>query len=288
MSPFNLASYLAERKLLIDRALDERLPSAAVEPRHVHEAMRYATLGGGKRLRAILALSVADLANAPFESVLDSACAIEFVHTASLILDDLPSMDDADTRRDIPSTHVRFGEASALLASVALIAQAFELVARNAASSSQPEVAALVTQSLAQVIGTQGAIYGQHLDLGQSEVPLTLEAMEDTYRRKASALFAGGLTIPATLVGMSLAQREALNNYALELGLAFQITDDLIDAGLHGEESHKITMVTHLGEEGAHKRVSDLVASAEDHLRIFGDAADPLRMMARYVATRKF
>ena len=288
MSDFDLVGYLTERKLLIDRALDERLPSASVEPCRVHEAMRYATLSGGKRLRPILALAVADLDGAPPERILDSACAIELVHAASLILDDLPAMDNAETRRGQPTTHMLYSEAPALPASGGLLALAFDLVARNAALSDNPDAATSAIQLLASVIGTQGAIQGQHADLAHSGEPVSLASLEDSYRQKASALFVGGLAIPACLLGMSESQREALAGFGTDLGLAFQITDDLLDAGAHGEGPQKTTLVTFLGEEGTRNRVSDLVASAETCLAIFGDGAEPLRMMARYVATRTF
>ncbi|MDX9974322.1 MAG: polyprenyl synthetase family protein, partial [FCB group bacterium] len=126
MNDLDAAAHLSRRRTLIERALEERLPSADEEPRRIHEAMRYATLGAGKRLRPMLVLEVGAMADTARDAYLDAACALEFVHTASLILDDLPSMDDAALRRGTPATHTAFGEATAVLASLALVAMAFD------------------------------------------------------------------------------------------------------------------------------------------------------------------
>ena len=278
MTDADLARYLAERKALVDAALDARLPSAQEDPRQVHEAMRYAVLGGGKRLRPILAIAVCEVAGAPAEAVLDAACAIELVHAASLILDDLPAMDDAPTRRGQPATHVRFGQATALLAVMGLLAAAFDLVARQGACGA--------VGRLAHAIGTAGLTGGQHDDLRFSGQPAALDQVERAHHRKAGALFVASVRIPAELLGLDPPDAAALESYARDVGLAFQIADDLRDARAGSEDTGKNTLVSHLGPDGARQRLDELVAGAQEAIAGLGDRADPLRRLADYVAAR--
>jgi len=280
-----LLDVLETRKRLIDQALLDRLPDAEAEPQHVHEAMHYATLGPGKRLRPILSTIVAELSGRPIEDVLDAACAIEFVHAASLILDDLPAMDNSPHRRGQKSTHIVYGEATSILSAMGLIAMAFELVTRNAETTT-PESVATVNRHLAAVIGTEGIIYGQHVDLTQSPGDASLDELERVYRGKAAGLFMASMIIPAHLLSLSDEQREALERYAADVGLAFQITDDLIDAQTQGEDDGKTTFSTHLGDAGAQDKVSSLIDEAIGALTPFGEAAEPLRLLAEHLRTR--
>jgi geranylgeranyl diphosphate synthase type II len=282
----DLAEYLGARKALVERALEERLPSADREPKGVHEAMRYATLHGGKRLRPIVALAVADIAGIAPENVLDAACAVEFVHTASLVLDDLPAMDDAPHRRGKPCTHHLYGEATSILASFGLISSAFHLVTRNAECLCGTEATADVVRILSEVLGTEGIIHGQHIDLNLADLHPSLEELEQIYIQKASALFLASIAIPGRLTGLPDEDVDRLEQYALSLGLAFQITDDLIDAGAPDENAAKATFSTHLGVEGAKAKARGLVEEAIGHLTSFGERAEPLRMLAAYVGTR--
>jgi geranylgeranyl diphosphate synthase type II len=288
MAPLALDEYLEERKVLIDRALEARLPAGYVEPKQVHQAMRYATLGGGKRLRPILSIAVAELAGAPPERVLDAACAIELVHGASLILDDLPAMDNAPSRRNQPCTHTRYGEATAILASVGLIAHGFDLVVRNAETIGRGVISGTVVRHLARVIGTEGIIFGQHVDLSMAGRVPSVSELEQVYRHKAAALFLAAITIPAHFVDLNESETQALEQYAHDLGLAFQITDDLIDAPGATGRGDKTTFSTHLGHVGARDKAGDLIASAVQTLAPFGDRAEPLRHLAHYVGTRTF
>lgn len=288
MTEFDLAGYLSARKALVEQALEERLPSVGREPKRVHEAMRYAALDGGKRLRPIVALAVADIGNVPPVNVLDAACAVEFVHTASLILDDLPAMDNAPHRRGKPCTHHLYGEATAILASFGLISSAFELVTRNAECLHGNEATADVVRILSEVLGTTGIIHGQHIDLMLHDLNPTLEELEQIYIQKASALFLASIAIPGRLAALKKDELERLEHYALNLGLAFQITDDLLDAEAPDENKAKATFSTYLGVEGARDRARDLLRLAMESLAPLGDRAEPLRMLAAYVGSRSF
>jgi geranylgeranyl diphosphate synthase type II len=279
--------FLLERKSLVESALAERLPSESVEPRNVHAAMRYAVLGGGKRLRPVLALAVAEIGGVDPEKMLDAACAIEFVHAASLILDDLPAMDDADTRRDKPATHRAFNEATAILAALGLLSEAYALVARNAAAFLSPEGVASVVDTLSNAIGTSGLIQGQHIDLTLERDAHTLAKLEEIYRQKAAVLFHAAIAIPAEIARLNHRQKLALEQYAANVGIAFQITDDIIDAHhLHSDGERKVTFVTFVGEDGARKIAAKLVAAMAGNLDQFGERGLPLRALAEYVASR--
>ncbi len=286
MVGLDLTEYLSTRKDMVEKALEERLLPADKEPKGVHEAMRYATLDGGKRLRPIVALAVADIAGTAPENLLDAACAVEFVHTASLILDDLPAMDDAPHRRGKPCTHHKFGEATSILAAFGLISSAFHLVTRNAECLCGTDATAEVVQILSEVLGTEGIIHGQHIDLNMADLNPSLEELEQIYIQKASALFLASIAIPGRLAGLSDEDVKRLEQYALSLGLAFQITDDLIDAGAPDENEAKATFSTHLGVDGAKAKARGLIEEAIGHLAPFDERAEPLRLLAAYVGTR--
>lgn len=279
--------YLEQRKALVDSALDRRLPSPDAAPERVHEAMRYAALSAGKRLRPILALAVGEIGGAATASVLDAACAIECIHTASLILDDLPSMDNALTRRDRPCTHLEFGEATALLAAMGLTVMAFDLVAVNAEACGEGIRAAPAVHKLARAAGTAGLICGQHLDLRCCDGQMPVAEIQPAYEQKTGALFLASVQLPAYLVGMDERETGLLEEYARKVGLAFQITDDVLDASGSPEDEGKSTFVTQLGVEGAKHKVDELIAEAVQAVGTLGDRAEPLRKLAIHVKTRK-
>lgn len=282
-----LAEYLTERKTLIDAALAERLPSEEVEPRNVHAAMSYAVLSGGKRLRPVLALAIAEIGGLKPEQMLDAACAIEFVHAASLILDDLPAMDNSDMRRDQPATHRKFDEATAILASLALISDAYALAAKNASQFLDTKGVASVVETLSDTIGTAGLIQGQHIDLTLEREAHTLDRLIEIYRRKAGVLFFASVAIPADIARLKHEQCLALEEYAKLLGVAFQITDDIIDSHhLHSDGEQKVTFATIAGEEKARELVTTMTSKASSCLEIFGERGAPLRVLAEYVASR--
>lgn len=286
----NLFNYLSERKVLIEDALEIRLPIGNIEPKLVHEAMRHAVLNGGKRLRPIVALAVQDLAPERFktrEPILDLACAIEFAHAASLILDDLPCMDDARERRGHPCTHVQFGKATALLAVISLLSKAFALTSQGAAQG-PPKACCAAVQRLAQALGTTGLVYGQHLDLQFTGKSPDLENLEEIHRYKAGALFEAAVELPALALDLDAAQRDALLRFARNLGLAFQLTDDLLDARSPDEDAGKCTFSSHMGRDAVRQRLEGLIAEARHALACFGETAAPLHWMADYVGTRTF
>jgi geranylgeranyl pyrophosphate synthase len=285
MAALDLAEYLIRQRERIDRAIDTRLPGLDEEPRPVHEAMRHALFPGGKRLRPIFALAVCDLAEQPAEAVLDAACAVELVHTASLILDDLPCMDDAQSRRGMPCTHIRYGKATALLASMALLSRAFALTAANAAAT-RPGAVAEAVSLLADAVGTRGLVYGQHLDLSLTGITPTMDALVRVHELKAGALFLASVQIPACLLDLPERSRTALYAYARAVGLAFQIIDDLHDARSPHEDAGKTTFATHLGVPGAGDRAHALISEAVDALSAAGAGAEPLRMLAEHLRLR--
>ncbi|MCP4645953.1 MAG: polyprenyl synthetase family protein [bacterium] len=282
----SLMSYLQSRKGLIDNALDACLPSVDQEPREVHAAMRHAALSGGKRLRPLLCLAVAELGGTSPESVVNSACAIELIHAASLVLDDLPAMDDAVERRGKPSVHRAYGEATAILASMALIALAYDLVATEAQQIGDESKVSGAVGLLSGAIGTSGLVQGQYVDLKFSGETASLDEVEAAYQHKAAALFLLAVDVPAVLVDLAEETTAALRSYALNLGLAFQITDDLIDSDISPEDASKTTVATHLGSGGARDRAGSLIDQAVNALEPIGTAADTLRAFAEYVRTR--
>ena len=282
-----LQAYLQVRREVINQALDACLPGVDKAPGEVHKAMRYAVLGPGKRLRPILTLAVADLCSEKPESLLDAACAIELAHTASLILDDLPCMDNGITRRGLPCTHLVYGKATAILASMGLIALGFHLISQNCAKLHCNESAVHAVQRFAEAIGTGGLVYGQHLDLSFTGNMPSLSDLECIHHHKASALFLSALEIPAIVLGMDTISVNALHTYAENLGLAFQITDDLLDAcDVGGEDAGKSTFATHLGVRGAKDKVETLTNNAIGALEVFADRAHMLRLFPLYVQSR--
>lgn len=285
-SPFDLAAYLSERKRWVDSALEACLPAATDAPGPIHEAMRYAVLRGGKRLRPILTLATTELTGTPPKALLHAACAIECVHAASLILDDLPCMDDAASRRNYPATHKAYGEATALLASMGLLALAFELAARNASALDHEAACVAATQVLANAIGSRGLVYGQHLDLHFTGGKPTLAELECVHHHKAGALFLASLELPARLLDMPEERVQALRQYGEHVGIAFQITDDLHDETAGTEDAGKSTFTTHLGRDGAKAQVHARIQTGIDALACFDARAEPLRQLAQHVLTR--
>jgi len=286
MTSADVASYLAQRKALVDMALDARLPAASVEPRRVHDAMRYAVLAGGKRLRPILTLAVGELSGQPPEAVLDAACALELVHTASLVLDDLPAMDNGQMRRGQPCTHITFSEDTAILAVMGLVALAFEWTARNGEAQGGASLVSAVVRRLARAMGTAGIVGGQHVDLRESHDLSSEHDLELMYEQKAGALFLASVEIPAALVGLPPCQVQTLVRFARSIGLAFQVTDDLLDEQATPQDALKSNFVTQLGRKRAKRRAEELVAAAHRELEPFGESAWALREVADFVKSR--
>jgi len=226
----DLRTYLEDRNRLVDKALDRWLPEDDIEPEIIHQAMRYSVFAGGKRLRPVLAIAAAEAVGGRIEQVLPAACALELIHTYSLIHDDLPAMDDDDFRRGRPSNHKMFGEAIAILAGDALLTYAFELlVSESQKAGVEPAKVNAVIKEISWAAGNSGMIGGQVLDLKAEGQKVDLAGLENIHRRKTGALLRAAVRAGAILSEASSKQLDDLTGYAEALGLAFQIKDDILD-----------------------------------------------------------
>ncbi len=295
--PKALDAYLKSRCVLVDQALREHFPPPERWPAKLHEACSWTLFGGGKRIRPVLALAAFECVGGsddlPYDAVLPAACAVEMIHTYSLIHDDLPCMDDDAERRGRPTTHVQFGEALALLAGDALLTEAFRLVADQAAHRGffDPARALSVTSALARAAGWQGMVGGQSIDLGFEGPVDDEDALAFLHRRKTGELFRFSLFAGATLGDGNEEQIRALADYGETLGLAFQVADDILDElqdtterGAEAAETPSFTGL--LGLEVSRERAESLAERALGHLADFGPAADPLRALAWYTVHR--
>lgn len=290
----DLKAYLKERKKLVDAAIDRCLPTADTDPAIVHEAMRHSTIDSGKRIRPILILAACDAVGGKIDAAMPAACAIECIHTFSLIHDDLPCMDDDDFRRGKPTAHKVYGEAMALLAGDALFALAFQMVAQSEGASKDAIVE--VIRILADATGTNGMVGGQVLDMVAQGSAATLEQIEKIHRRKTGALLEAAVVIGGYLAGGSDKQISALSTYGKNIGLAFQIADDILD--LQGDAEKlgkpigsdlkldKATYPSVLGIEKSKELGKKAVNDAIEALSIFDERAEPLRLIARYIVER--
>ena len=280
-----------------EHTMDRLLPKGDSDEARVFEAMRYSSLGGGKRLRAFFVLASATLFKVGALPALRTASAIEFVHAYSLIHDDLPAMDDDDLRRGKPSCHKQFDEATAILAGDALQALAFEVLAHED-THGDAAVRAHLVADLAKAAGAQGMVGGQMLDLlAESRPDLSIGAITRLQRLKTGALISFSCTAGAILGKASDPLRNALSAYAHDLGLAFQIVDDLLDIEGSAAElgktpgkdaaAGKATFVSILGLERARAQADLLARQAAAHLEPFGEAADLLRQAAKFVVARR-
>jgi farnesyl diphosphate synthase len=282
----------------VERTMDRLLPHGDTDEARVFEAMRYSSLGGGKRLRAFFVLAGATLFKVAPRSAARTASAIEFVHAYSLIHDDLPSMDNDDLRRGKPSCHRQFDEATAILAGDALQALAFEVLAHED-THGDPAVRVALVSELAKAAGAHGMVGGQMLDLlaETQGVERSIGAITRLHRLKTGALISFSCTAGATLGKAAEPLRNALAAYAHDLGLAFQIVDDLLDVEGDAAElgktpgkdeaAGKATFVSILGLERARDQASLLARQAAAHLEPFGAAADLLKQAAQFVVARR-
>ncbi|NWG52736.1 MAG: polyprenyl synthetase family protein [Hydrogenophilaceae bacterium] len=287
---------LVETADRITVALDRLLPRAQGPEARLLSAMRYAALGGGKRLRPFLLLEVGRIFDADEQALLRVAAAVECVHTFSLVHDDLPCMDDDDTRRGQPTVHVEFDEATALLAGDALLTFAFELLAEPA-THPDPQMRAKLISGLAKATGPQGMIAGQALDMAGREMGDDLIAITRMNRLKTGALINFSVEAGALLGCAPDDARHALQRYAHDVGLAFQLADDLLDlqgrpdvtgkAVQKDAAAGKVNFVTVLGEGPARERMRLLAAQAKGHLAIFGPRAKLLSEIVDFVMNRQ-
>ena len=294
-APTALGGRLAAWAERVHHHLPGLLPPPTARPEPVHQAMHYALTGAGKRVRPVLTLAVADLFGVRSEPVLDLACAVEMVHACSLVLDDLPAMDDAALRRGRPTVHRAFGESVALLAALGLLNRAYALVAEAAHRLSLRRYTAEdVVHHLAAAIGSDGLIGGQVLDLLAKPEEMNLDVLEYIHSHKTGALFMAAGELGAMAADAKRKDLEVIARYAKNLGLGFQIADDLLDVlgtpevtGKDtGKDEGKVTFVRLLGVEGAQSLAAELLGFAVDSLAPLGRKAEPLRELAVFVQHR--
>jgi farnesyl diphosphate synthase len=291
-----LEAVMAQTAAQVGEALTALLPNRTLTESKLFDAMRWGCLAGGKRLRPLLVMQSASLFAVGTQCALRTAAAIEFVHCYSLIHDDLPAMDDSDLRRGRPTVHKQFDDATAILAGDALLTLAFEVLA-DPETHEDPGVRCNLVTALAKAAGPEGMVGGQMLDLIGETMPLDEGEVARLQRLKTGALICFSAEAGAILGKASPPQRQALRAYAHDLGLAFQIADDLLDAegdaAVTGKPvgadaaAGKQTFVSILGLERARAQASLLADQAAKHLDIFEDRADVLRQLARYVVERR-
>jgi farnesyl diphosphate synthase len=291
-----LESALGEAADAVNRTLDRLVPPVDGAERRVVEAMRYALMGGGKRIRPFLVLNSARLFDVPEMGALRAAAAIEMVHSYSLVHDDLPAMDNADLRRGRPSVHRQFDEATAILVGDGLLTQAFEVLAAEE-THANPLVRSELVLALAQAAGAAGMVGGQMIDLEAQHAKLDLAAITRLQRLKTGAIIRFSCEAGAILASAPTKERRALQLYADDLGLAFQIADDLLDvessAAVTGkpvgqdQAAGKATFVAVLGVDEARRRANAIADRAASHLAGFEERADLLCEMAQFVVNRR-
>lgn len=294
--PDSLASAMTETAQLVEQQLDALLPVPQTAEAKLIEAMRYAVLNGGKRLRAFVVMEVAQLFAVNLTCAARVAASVEMLHAYSLVHDDLPAMDDDDLRRGKPSCHKKFDEATAILAGDALQTRAFEVLA-EADTHADPEARVELVLALANASGMRGMVGGQMIDMESEGKTLTGPEITRLQALKTGRLIQYSAEAGAILGRAPLAQRHAIIAYGRDLGAAFQIYDDVLDETATAEEmgktagkdaaAGKATMVRILGLEGAKRQAEELAAQAAAHLESFGEGAALLQALAHFTVTRK-
>lgn len=291
---FDLSTYLTERKALVEKALDNSI--SIVYPEKIYEAMRYSLLAGGKRLRPILCLATCELAGGTIEMAMPTACALEMIHTMSLIHDDLPAMDNDDYRRGKLTNHKVYGEDIAILAGDGLLSYAFEFVATQTKNVLPQQVLQVIAR-LGKAVGAAGLVGGQVVDLaseGVSEV--SEETLNFIHTHKTGALLEACVVCGAILASASSTSLQRLSRYAQNIGLAFQIVDDILDITATTEElgktarkdveAQKATYPAIWGLEASRHQAQRLIENAKSELAVFGEKAMPLIALADFITSR--
>jgi len=281
----------------MESVLAERLPPADIAPQRLHEAMRYAVLGGGKRVRPLLAFAAGEVTGADVEHVQHAAAAVELIHAYSLVHDDMPAMDDDALRRGKPTVHVEFGDATALLVGDALQSLAFDILAAQPLAADAAAQLRMV-QLLAQAAGSRGMAGGQAIDLASVGKPLDLTELEFMHIHKTGALIRASVLLGAQCGTLDETTEAALDHYAKCIGLAFQVVDDVLDAEAPtatlgktaGKDAagNKPTYVSLLGTARARELAQELRADAHKSLTRLGAPAERLRQLADFVIERTF
>lgn len=289
--------YLKQQKEIIDRRLDELLPSESAYPPIIHQAMHYSVFAGGKRLRPILAMAACQAVKSEQKQALDSGCALELIHTYSLIHDDLPAMDDDDLRRGKATSHKMFGEAIAILAGDALLTMGFQLLSQSLLSLSTNTRGLQIIFEVAEAIGSAGLIGGQVMDLQSEGKKVDLETVSYIHKAKTAALITVSVKLGGMLGNASELELKKLEAYGKNVGLAFQIIDDILDiegiaekmgktAG-KDKKSLKATYPKVLGVELSKKKASELIEEAIIEMKPLGKEALPLAEIARFILIRQ-
>lgn len=292
---FDLKGYLKERQVQVEAALEDSI--AVIYPEKIYEAMRYSLLAGGKRLRPILCLATCELMGGSIEMAMPTACALEMIHTMSLIHDDLPAMDNDDYRRGKLTNHKVYGEDIAILAGDGLLAYAFEFIAIHTHNVPADRTLQVIAR-LGRAVGAAGLVGGQVVDLdseGKSDV--TLDTLTFIHRHKTGALLEASVVSGAILAGADATDVQRLTQYAENIGLAFQIVDDVLDITATQEQlgktagkdlqAQKVTYPSLWGIEESMRQANQLVTEAKAELDPYGDAAQPLKALADYITARQ-
>ena len=288
---------LADYQARVEAALDRWLPTLTEEPSSLHEAIRYAVFAGGKRIRPVLVYAGGEAFNVKPAALDGCACAVEMIHTYSLIHDDLPAMDDDDLRRGRLTCHKAYNEATAILAGDALQSLAFQVLAEDPVITAPAEQRLKMIHTLALAAGPDGMTGGQAIDLDAEDKTLSLEQLQTMHSRKTGALIRASVELGALCSGQADEQRfHGISRYADCIGLAFQIHDDVLDIESDTEtlgkpqgsdlEKNKATYPNLLGLAGAKQAARDLLDEALNHLSGFGENADMLRELAIYIVER--
>lgn len=295
----DLKSYLEERRAMVDGALERYLPSNDTLPQSLHEAMRYSVFAGGKRIRPVLMMAACEAVGAEPERTLPAACAMEMIHTYSLIHDDLPAMDDDDYRRGRPTSHKVYGEATAILAGDALLNEAYLLLSRpDVLSEVPPDVRCRIIHTIGRCAGSLGMVGGQVVDMESEERSIDLPTLEYIHTHKTGALILASIQSGALIGGGGETELQALTRFAEAAGLAFQVADDILD--VVGDQAQlgkdvgsdaargKATYPALLGLSAARQRARELKDMAVGAIEPLGEKAEPLRQIARYIVERSF
>ena len=293
-SPFDLSTYLAGRRVQIETALDQAL--AIVYPEKIYEAMRYSLLAGGKRLRPILCLATCELTGGTLEMAMPTACALEMVHTMSLIHDDLPAMDNDDYRRGQLTNHKVYGEDVAVLAGDALLSYAFEHIAMQTKGVPAQNILEVLAR-LGRAVGAEGLVGGQIVDLeSEGKKDVTIETLNFIHMHKTAALLEVSVTSGALLANAPCQDVEKLCRYAQRIGLAFQIVDDILDITSTPEalgksvgkdlQAEKATYPSFWGIEESMRQAQQLIDQAKAELQSFGELNRPLLAIADFITAR--
>jgi len=293
----DVQSYMAERARAVDAALARHLPSESDPPETLHKAMRYSVFAGGKRLRPVFVIAGAEAVGGRMDTVMETACAVEMIHTYSLIHDDLPAMDNDDFRRGVPTNHKVFGEAIAILAGDALLTLAFRLLADNFAAGSDAHALRNILIEIADAAGSAGMVGGQVADIESEGKRVGAETVDYIHTHKTAALIRASIRSGAILAGATPRELKALGVAGDDLGLAFQIMDDILDITATSEElgktagkdqaQQKATYPAVHGIETSRRRAQALIADAHAALEPFGPRALPLRALGTFIIERK-